>query len=157
MEKITKASVISRAAAAGKARTAKRFDGLLKNTPLTMVCRRQTSLFHESKPSKQPHLGFIYQGFTRHRFAEEHVDPLRSQNQNRNAPGCRIGSERFSSTMAPHLAERHGTARGTLESWARLVATFAGGNAAKLSNLTSQLPCFPLLAWGPLVGLGDRQ
>ena len=128
MEKITKASVISRAAAAGKARTAKRFDGLLKNTPLTKVCRRQTSLFHESKRSKQPHLGFIYQDFTRHRFAEEHVDPRAIERR----------------LWAP-------------ESWARLWPTFAGGNAAKLSNLTSQLPCFPLLAWGPLEGLGDCQ
>jgi hypothetical protein len=47
MEKITKASVISRMAAAGKARDAKRFDGLLKDTPPIIRCRRQTSLFHE--------------------------------------------------------------------------------------------------------------
>jgi hypothetical protein len=51
--------VISRAAVAGKARTGKSFDGLLKDTPLTMVCvADRLHFFMNQKPPKQRYLSF---------------------------------------------------------------------------------------------------
>jgi len=53
MEKITKASVISRAAVADKSMAKKRFDGLVKQHLPGMVYRRKTKLFGDRASSHE--------------------------------------------------------------------------------------------------------